>query len=116
MKFIVDAQLPFSLAIFIRNKGHDVIHTDDLPDKERTSDTEIRSIARRDSRIVVSKDSDFVESHLLYQNPTQLLWVATGNIRNRDLFFLFEQNWSEIEQRFQHFNLLELNNTNLVAY
>lgn len=116
MRFIVDAQLPFKLASFMRKRGHDVIHTDDLPDKEHTSDTEIRRIARLQSRIVVSKDSDFVDSHLLLQEPAKLLWVSTGNIRNPTLFQLFEQYWPEIERQFLHHNFLELNNTNLVTY
>ena len=41
MKFIIDAQLPFSLKIMLIAIGHDAIHTDDLGDKERTSDNEI---------------------------------------------------------------------------
>jgi predicted nuclease of predicted toxin-antitoxin system len=65
MKFIVDAQLPYRLALYIRQKGHDAIHTDDLPDKERTTDSEIRRIAQQDNRVVISKDSDFLDSHLI---------------------------------------------------
>ena len=38
MKFIVDAQLPFVLTRFLIKKGFDVIHTDNLPDKERTKE------------------------------------------------------------------------------
>lgn len=48
MKFIVDAQLPYQLAIFLNYKGFNAIHTDDLPDKERTTDNEIREIATND--------------------------------------------------------------------
>jgi predicted nuclease of predicted toxin-antitoxin system len=29
MKFIVDAQLPYGLALYLRRKGQDAIHTDD---------------------------------------------------------------------------------------
>ncbi len=116
MKFIVDAQLPYGLALWIRAQGHDVIHTDDMPDKERTTDTQIRQLAQQESRIVISKDSDFWDSHLLLQNPAQLLVVASGNIRNTQLFQLFEQYWPEIERRFLLHDLLELNNTCLVAY
>ena len=31
MKFIVDAQLPYQMALFIRRKGFEAIHTNDLP-------------------------------------------------------------------------------------
>lgn len=45
MKFLIDANLPFKLAKSLKDKGYDVIHTDDLPDKEKTKDNEIRKIS-----------------------------------------------------------------------
>ena len=48
MKFLVDAQLPYGLALFIRGKGFDVLHTNDLPDGEYTSDNEIRRISEQE--------------------------------------------------------------------
>jgi len=45
MKFIVDAQLPYVLNEFLKESGVDAIHTDNLTNKERTTDTEIRKIA-----------------------------------------------------------------------
>ncbi len=38
IKFIVDAQLPYRLAILPREKGFNVKHTDDLPNRELTND------------------------------------------------------------------------------
>jgi len=34
MRFIIDAQLPYGLSMFLREKGFDSLHTDDLPDME----------------------------------------------------------------------------------
>ena len=65
MKFIVDAQLPYRIALFLRDKGFDALHTNDLPDKEYTKDSQIRDISVSENRIVISKDSDFVDSHIL---------------------------------------------------
>jgi predicted nuclease of predicted toxin-antitoxin system len=39
MKFLVDAQLPYGIALFLRDKGFDALHTNDLPDKEYTTDS-----------------------------------------------------------------------------
>ena len=50
IKFIVDAQLPYSLALMLKTKGFDVVHTDDLPNKERTTDNEIRIVAKEENR------------------------------------------------------------------
>jgi predicted nuclease of predicted toxin-antitoxin system len=45
MKFLVDANLPYKLAEYLKIKGFDVIHTDELPSKEHTTDREIRRIS-----------------------------------------------------------------------
>jgi len=34
MKFLVDANLPYKLAISLKNRGYDAVHTDDLPNKD----------------------------------------------------------------------------------
>jgi predicted nuclease of predicted toxin-antitoxin system len=54
MKFIVDANLPFKFALNLRNRGFDTVHTDDLPNKERTTDKEIRKVAIDQDRIVIT--------------------------------------------------------------
>ncbi|MFN7870944.1 MAG: DUF5615 family PIN-like protein [Cyanobacteriota bacterium] len=51
----------------------------------RSADNWICSIADRDGRVVFSKDTDFILSHLLRGTPAKLLIVATGNISNQDL-------------------------------
>ena len=38
MNFIVDAQLPKALALFLTTLGHDALHTKDLLEHNRTSD------------------------------------------------------------------------------
>jgi predicted nuclease of predicted toxin-antitoxin system len=59
MKFIVDAQLPYNLSKFLIYKGFDSIHTLDIPNANQTQDDEIRAITIRESRILITKDSDF---------------------------------------------------------
>ncbi len=82
MKFLVDANLPFRLAQGLRKKGFDTLHTDDLPNKERTTDKEIRSVPMKQDRIVITKDTDFLDSHIIQGIPNKLLLVTTGNIVN----------------------------------
>jgi predicted nuclease of predicted toxin-antitoxin system len=61
MKFIVDAQLPRRIARELAASGqHDAVHTLDLPAGNHTSDGDIIASAIRESRIVVTKDRDFV--------------------------------------------------------
>lgn len=116
MKFIIDAQLPFRLTKFIRSKGFDAIHTDDLPDKDRTTDSEIRRIAKLQSRIVITKDNDFWESYMLKNEPEHLFLITTRNINNADLLRLFDKNWAEIEAKLALYQFLEMDNTQLIAH
>jgi len=63
MRFLVDAQLPPRLGAWLRDLGHDVLHTLDLTDGNKTTDAEICRRADREQRVVVTKDADFVSSH-----------------------------------------------------
>jgi predicted nuclease of predicted toxin-antitoxin system len=45
--------------------GFDAMHTLDLPAGNRSTDEQIRRFARSDQRVLISKDADFVDSHLL---------------------------------------------------
>ena len=89
MRLLVDAQLPVPLVPLLIELGHDVVHTSELPDGNRTPDRKITRIAEVQDRIVVTKDRDFVDGHLLSGAPRRLLLVSTGNIRNDDLIDLF---------------------------
>ena len=85
MKFLVDAQLPRRLCIWLRQQGHDAVHTLDLDLGNRTPDADIIHIADQDERIVVTKDADFVQSFLLRNTPERLLLIASGNVGNAEL-------------------------------
>lgn len=85
MNFLVDAQLPRRMAEWLTAAGHDARHTLDLPGGNRTTDAEVSDVASREERVVVTKDADFVDAHLLYGRPARLLLVSTGNMSNRQL-------------------------------
>ena len=85
MKFIVDAQLPKALSDLLKYRGHDSIHTLELKNQNATSDDVITSLSITEDRIVITKDSDFVESFLLNSEPKKLIMVRTGNIPNKIL-------------------------------
>jgi hypothetical protein len=66
MKFLVDAHLPRRLVDLLREAGHDALHTGDLPLRNRTPDEAINRISRAEQRVVLTKDADFVSSHLRF--------------------------------------------------
>ena len=116
MKFIVDAQLPREIAWILRNKGFDAIHTDDLPDKEKTTDNQIREISVNENRIVISKDSNFIDSYFVKRIPPRLVIITTGNIRNNELFSLFSNNIEQIIELLKSCNLVEMDNFSLIGH
>ncbi len=116
MRFLVDAQLPKSLAEWLNEAGHDAVHTLDLPLGNRTSDVELCEVALREQRIIISKDGDFVESLLVAGQPTRLLFVATGNISNAKLEALVRANLPAIEASFAGCRFLELGRQSLLVH
>lgn len=116
MKFIIDAQLPFALTRYLEQKGFDVIHTDDLPNKEYTTDNEIREISVKENRIVITKDSDFLDSFYVNSIPPKLLLVSTGNIKNKALVRLFDSNIEKIVELFDTYSFLELDNIEILGH
>ena len=116
MRFIIDAQLPFSLKKMFIDIGYDAILTDDLGDKERTSDNEIREVSENQNRIVISKDADFVDSFYIKGIPKKLLLISTGNIKNSELFSLFSKNIKKIVTLFDTNDLVEMNSNDIIAH
>ncbi len=116
MKFLIDAQLPRSLARLISNAGHDAIHTLDLPRRNTTADDEIAAIADRDGRVVVSKDSDFMDSHIVRGEPRMLLLIATGNIPNNELATLVQLHLAQIVTAFITAFFVELDRLGLTIH
>ncbi len=117
MKFLIDAQLPERLKSWIANQGHDVIHTNDLPEKHLTKDIEIVKRAVEENRIVVSKDSDFYKYYLVNGIPEKILMLTMGNLRNKELLELFELNFPTIIRYFEDgVQVVEFDNNSISAY
>jgi len=108
VKFLVDAHLPRGLCLVLQEAGHDALHTSQLPARNRTTDQAINELSVTDQRVVVSKDTDFYYSHLLYQRPYKLLLVRTGNVRARELKELFERQLPAIVRALEYNSLVEL--------
>ena len=114
MKFIVDAQLPRRIVDWLVNAGCDALHTLNLPAGNRSTDEQILEVAERDDRILVTKDSDFVDSHLLAGKPAKLLLISTGNMTNRDLEQLMVPAIPTVVSEFQNARFLELDRAGLI--
>jgi predicted nuclease of predicted toxin-antitoxin system len=95
--------------------GCNAVHTLDLPNGNRTTDQEVMDTADQQQRVVVTKDADFVDSHLLHGRPAKLLLISTGNISNRDLEQLIMPLPPDILREFQTNAFLELDRSGLAV-
>lgn len=116
MKFLVDAQLPRRLCQWLRESGHDAVHTLDLVLGNRTPDSEIIQIADAEGRVVVTKDDDFVQSFLLKNQPRRLMLLATGNIGNSELNQLIMKMLPAVIEAFEKSRYIEINHHSMVIH
>ncbi len=71
-------------------------------------------MADREERVVVTKDADFVDSHLLPGRPAKLLLISTVNMSNRDLEALVIPLVPDIVREFGSNSFLELGQAGIV--
>ena len=80
----------------------------------RTTDAEAIALSIREQRAVVTKDADFVNSFLITHQPSQLLLISTGNIKNAELETLLLAELPAIVSAFAMHNFLELTRSALI--
>jgi predicted nuclease of predicted toxin-antitoxin system len=115
VKFLVDAQLPRRMIAWLTTTGCDAAHTLDLPDGNRSTDQQVTNVADREQCAVVTKDADFVDSHVLHGRPAKLLLVSTGNISNPDLERLMVPLIPDIVREFQTHSFIELGPSGIIV-
>ena len=113
MRFLLDAHLPPDLCALFLDAGHDAVHTRDLIAQNATKDSVINRVSLLETRVVITKDTDFYHSHLLQGRPWKLVLVRTGNIRTQDLTTLFQRHLAEIVASLERNTLLELSREGL---
>ncbi len=102
LSFIIDTQLPPSLAIYFRWKGFNAIHTSSYKENGHLmTDKEIIEIGINESKIIITKDSDFAENYFTKGSPPKVLQLQLGNIDNRQLTNIIDKNLHSIIQLFE---------------
>jgi predicted nuclease of predicted toxin-antitoxin system len=89
MRFIVDAQLPPDLALFLRNQGHWAKAVCEVGLRD-ADDREIWDYALREQAVVITNDEDFALRVIGNRKmiPT-VIWLRVGNCSNRALIAWF---------------------------
>lgn len=92
MKFLVDAQLPGTLARWLRGRGCDAVHVLER-EMSQVSDVSIWETSVREGRILITKDVDFFILASRPGDTGRLLWLRMGNCRTQDLITRMNKEW-----------------------
>ena len=95
MRFLVDAQLPPSLARFLRTLGEEALACRDVGLRD-ADDGEIWRFAIAGGWCLVTKDEDFAVSHMSETDGPQVIWLRIGNTTNPALLQWLEPLWADI--------------------
>lgn len=88
MPYLIDAQLPPSLAAAMRQTGLEAVHVAELGLATAT-DAEIWDTAVSRAAVLVTKDRDFSLLRAARNTGPIVLWIRIGNIDNRTLIARF---------------------------
>lgn len=97
MNFLIDAQLPPGLALWLADQGHTAQHVDDLG-LGNADDITIWNHALSINAIIVTKDEDFAERVARTATCPVIVWLRIGNATNRALLQWLEPRWAEITE------------------
>lgn len=62
-----------------------------------------------EKRVVITKDVDFLNTYLVKKQPYKLVYVTTGNLRNRPLLDLFRSSLEQLLSELENAQVIELN-------
>ena len=86
-----------------------------MANKNKSTDEEINQLSIKEQRIVISKDIDFYNRHLLKAEPYKLIFLTTGNISNEKLMDIVKRNLEKILEEI-HFNqIVEITRTSIIT-
>jgi predicted nuclease of predicted toxin-antitoxin system len=89
VKFLIDNQLPATLATFLNSKGHECRHVLDAG-LAAAKDEEIAGYAAKHSLVIVTKDEDFYQRAMHARSGIQVVWVRLRNCRKSVLLAVFD--------------------------
>ena len=95
MRFLVDAQLPPSLAGWLQGEGHEAAHVLDAG-LTAAEDHDIWALAVRSGAILITKDEDFLAIRSRTASGPAVVWLRIGNATNRVLIGWFSTRFASV--------------------
>jgi predicted nuclease of predicted toxin-antitoxin system len=116
MNFLVDANLPRRIIRIFQERGHNAVHTLELPEGNATPDAAILDYSEKNNCVITTKDSDFSTFFWLQDRPQKLLLISTGNIRNAELETLLIANFDQLISALTENRYVELTREHVIVH
>ncbi len=95
MRFLIDANLPPSLAAWLTAEGFEARHTFDI-ELASATDRQIWGYAKDHDFIIITRDEDFILLNTVEPEGPRVVWVRIGNAIKRTLLARFEVAWPAV--------------------
>jgi predicted nuclease of predicted toxin-antitoxin system len=116
MNFLIDANLPRRIVPIFQERGHDAVHTLELPKGNAIPDVALLDYAEQNNCVITTKDSDFSSSFWLQDRPNKLLLISTGNIKNAELETLLIANFEQLISALTENQYVELTQEHIIVH
>lgn len=100
--------MPILLSDWLAEKGYDTKHVLTLGTSHSMNDKEVRFVSMAEKRVVITKDEDFFNSYIFQKEPFKLVYLTTGNIKNRELLNLFRAEFDHLLTLLIAHNVIEV--------
>ncbi|MEN8121704.1 MAG: DUF5615 family PIN-like protein [Bacteroidota bacterium] len=104
MRILCDVHIAIKVAKYFTSKGIETKHVNQILDKWYSQDKDICEYADKNGFTVVTKDTDFKNSHFLNQTPKKLIKVNLGNISTNKLIAILDHILDKLEKLFEENN------------
>ena len=93
--YLIDENLPSTIPFWKNDRFKHVLELEEI-----SSDSDIWHYAFINRLIIITKDSDFYNRHLATNSfvRPKVVWIRTGNIKNKDFDIFLKRVWYEIDE------------------
>ncbi len=98
MKFLCDVHISIKFVKFLNSVGFESVHINDILDGCYSKDKDICHYADQHDYVVITKDADFKNSHLIQGSPKKLIKINLGNLLTSDLIDIINANQKFIQK------------------
>lgn len=117
MKILCDVHIAMKIAKFLSSKGVQTEHVNQILDKWNTKDYKIIQYADKNDFVILTKDKDFKNSHLITKTPKKLIKINLGNHSTNQSIKIFENILAQLNDLFDNnqFCFVEINSDDFVV-